>query len=256
MGLDPLYYILSIPALILSAIFSARVKSVFSKYAKVRAESGMSGAEAAATMLAKAGVSNVEIKTTSGFLSDHYNPLDKTLNLSPDVYNGRSLASLGVACHEAGHALQHASGYRWLGLRSALVPVANLGSRFAYIVFFAGLMLSAGAAGQGGTAAAGTAAGGAAAGGGLGMMLVKAGIVLFCGAVAFSLVTLPVEWNASARAKRELVKHGLLSPTEEKGAAAVLNTAFMTYVAAAVSSISTLFYFLIRSGLLNGGRRR
>ena len=253
MGLDPLYYILSIPALILSAIFSARVKSVFSKYAKVPAASGMTGAEAAATMLAKAGVSDVEIKTTSGFLSDHYNPLDKTLNLSPDVYKGRSLASLGVACHEAGHALQHASGYRWLGLRSALVPVANLGSRFAYIVFFAGLLLSSGAAGQGATAAA---AGGAAAGGGLGMMLVKAGIVLFCGAVAFSLVTLPVEWNASARAKRELVKHGLLSPSEEKGAAAVLNTAFMTYVAAAVSSISTLFYFLLRSGLLNGTRRR
>lgn len=252
MGLDPLYYILSIPALILSAIFSARVKSVFSKYAKVPAASGMTGAEAAATMLAKAGVADVEIKTTSGFLSDHYNPLDKTLNLSPDVYKGRSLASLGVACHEAGHALQHASGYRWLGLRSALVPVANLGSRFAYIVFFAGLLLSSGAAGQGATAAAG----GAAAGGGLGMILVKAGIVLFCGAVAFSLVTLPVEWNASARAKRELVKRGLLSPAEEKGAAAVLNTAFMTYVAAAVSSISTLFYFLLRSGLLNGGRRR
>lgn len=253
MGLDPLYYIFSIPALILSAIFSARVKSVFSKYAKVRAESGMSGAEAAATMLAKAGVSNVEIKTTSGFLSDHYNPADKTLNLSPDVYNGRSLASLGVACHEAGHALQHAAGYRWLGLRSALVPVANLGSRFAYIVFFAGLVLSSGAAGQGATAAG---AAGAAAGGGLGMMLVKAGIVLFCGAVAFSLVTLPVEWNASARAKRELVRHGLLSPAEEKGAAAVLNTAFMTYVAAAVGSVAQLFYFLVRSGLLNGGRRR
>ena len=185
MGLDPLYYIFSIPALILSAIFSARVKSVFSKYAKVRAESGMTGAEAAATMLARSGVTDVEIKTVAGFLSDHYNPLNKTLNLSPDVYNGRSRASLGVACHEAGHALQHASGYRWLGLRSALVPVANLGSRFAYIVFFVGLMLSSGAAGQGATAAA---AEGAAAGGGLGMMLVKAGIVLFCGAVAFSLV--------------------------------------------------------------------
>ena len=158
-----------------------------------------------------------------------------------------------MACHEAGHALQHATGYRWLGLRSALVPAANLGSRFAYIVFFAGLLISSGAAGQGGAAAA--AAGGAAAGG-LGMMLVKAGIVLFCGAVAFSIVTLPVEWDASARAKRELVWHGLLSPSEEKGAAAVLNTAFMTYVAAAVSSISTLLYFLVRSGLLGGRRSR
>ena len=250
MGLDPLYYILSLPALLLSMVFSARVKSVFGKYAKVPAASGMTGAEAAATMLARSGVTDVEIKTVSGFLSDHYNPVNKTLNLSPDVYKGRSLASLGVACHEAGHALQHAAGYRWLGLRTALVPVANLGSKFAYIVFFAGLMLSTGAAGQDGTAAAG-----AAAGGGLGLLLVKAGIVLFCGAVAFSLVTLPVEWNASARAKKQLVALGMLSPGEEKGAATVLNTAFMTYVAAAVSSLSTLFYFLLRSGLL-GGRRR
>lgn len=246
MGLDPLYYILSLPALLLSMVFSARVKSVFSKYARVRAASGLSGAEAAATMLARSGVTDVEIKPARGFLSDHYNPVDKTLNLSPDVYGGRSLAALGVACHEAGHALQHASGYRWLGLRSALVPAANLGSRFAYIVFFVGLVLSAGATGPDGTPASG---------GGLGLALVKAGIVLFCGAVAFSLVTLPVEWDASARAKKQLVRLGLLSPSEEAGAAAVLNTAFMTYVAAAVSSVSTLLYFLLRSGLL-GGRRR
>ena len=246
MGLDPLYYILSLPALVLSMVFSARVKSVFSKYAKVRAASGMSGAEAAATMLARSGVTDVEIRQVSGVLTDHYNPANKTLNLSPDVYKGRSLASLGVACHEAGHALQHASAYRWLGLRSALVPVANLGSRFAYIVFFVGLVLSTGATGPDGTPASG---------GGLGLLLVKAGIVLFCGAVAFSLVTLPVEWDASARAKKQLVRLGLLSPSEEAGAAAVLNTAFMTYVAAAVSSVSTLVYFLLRSGLL-GGRRR
>ena len=201
MGLDPLYYLFSIPALVLSMVFSARVKSVFAKYAKVRAASGMTGAEAAATMLARSGVTDVEIKTVSGFLSDHYNPVDKTLNLSPDVYKGRSLASLGVACHEAGHALQHAAGYRWLGLRTALVPAANLGSKFAYMVFFAGLLLSSGAGGAEG------------GGGGLGMTLVKAGIVLFCGAVAFSIVTLPVEWDASARAKKQLVALGMLSPS-------------------------------------------
>ena len=252
MGLDPLYYILSIPALILSMVFSARVKSVFGKYAKVRAESGMTGAEAAATMLARSGVTDVEIRQVSGVLTDHYNPANKTLNLSPDVYKGRSLSSLGVACHEAGHALQHATGYRWLGIRSALVPAANIGSRFAFIVFAVGLMLSAGAA----NAVGPDGAAGADGGGGIGMMLVKAGIVLFCAAVAFSIVTLPVEWDASARAKRQLVKLGLLSPAEEKGAAAVLNAAFMTYVAAAVSSISTLLYFLLRAGLLNGNRRR
>lgn len=244
MGLDPLYYLFSLPALVLSMVFSARVKSVFAKYAKVRAASGMTGAEAAATMLARSGVTDVEIKTVSGFLSDHYNPVDKTLNLSPDVYKGRSLASLGVACHEAGHALQHAAGYRWLGLRTALVPAANLGSKFAYMVFFAGLLLSSGAGGAEG------------GGGGLGMTLVKAGIVLFCGAVAFSIVTLPVEWDASARAKKQLVALGMISPSEEKGAAAVLNTAFMTYVAAAFGSLMTLLYFLVRSGLLGGNRRR
>ena len=253
MGLDPLYYILSIPALLLSMVFSARVKSVFGKYAKVRADSGMTGAEAAATMLARSGVADVEIRQVSGMLTDHYNPANKTLNLSPEVHNGRSLASLGVACHEAGHALQHATGYRWLGLRSALVPAANIGSRFAFIVFAVGLALSAGAAGAAGPDGAAAADAG---GGGIGMLLVKAGIVLFCAAVAFSLVTLPVEWDASARAKRQLVALGLLSPSEEKGAAAVLNTAFMTYVAAAVSSVSTLLYFLLRSGLLGGGRRR
>ena len=246
MGLDPLYYLLSLPALILSAVFAARVKSVFGRYAGVRAASGMTGAEAAASMLARSGVADVEIRRVSGVLTDHYNPANKTLNLSPDVYGGRSLSALGVACHEAGHALQHVAGYRWLGLRTALVPAANLGSKFAYFVFFAGLLLSSGATGPDGVPAEG---------GGLGMALVKAGIVLFCGAVAFSLVTLPVEWDASARAKRQLVQLGMLSPSEEKGAAAVLNTAFMTYVAAAVGSLSTLLYFLVRSGLL-GGRRR
>ena len=253
--MDPLYLILSVPALLLSMIFSAKVKSTFAKYAKVAASCGMNGAEAAATMLARAGVNDVMIRKTAGVLTDHYNPADNTLNLSADVYEGRSLASLGVACHEAGHALQKATGYRWMGVRSALVPAANLGSKFSYVVFAIGLaMVAANPADP----AAGAAAAGAAASGtaGLGWLLVKAGIVLFTGAVAFSLVTLPVEWDASARAKRQLVACGMLSPEEESGAASVLNAAFMTYVAAAVSSLMTLLYFLLRSGLLGGGRRR
>ena len=250
-GIDPLYYLFSIPALVLSMLFSARVKSTFAKYSKVQADCGLTGAEAAAAMLAREGVHDVRIKTVSGFLTDHYNPLDNTLNLSPDVFKGRSLASLGVACHEAGHALQKATAYRWMGVRTALVPAANFGSRFAMIVFFAGLALS-GAATQTDPATGEVVV----AGSSFGMMLVKAGIVLFSAAVAFSVVTLPVEWDASARAKKALVEAGILSPREERGAAAVLNAAFMTYIAAAISSIMTLLYFLVRSGLLGGGRRR
>ena len=250
MGMDPLYLILAAPALLLSMIFSAKVKSTFAKYSKVGAASGMTGAEAAATMLSRAGVNDVMIRKISGVLTDHYNPADNTLNLSPEVYEGRSLASLGVACHEAGHALQKATGYKWMGVRSALVPAANLGSKFSYVVFAIGLAMVV-------ATPADPAAGAVATSGqaGLGWLLVKAGILLFTGAVAFSVVTLPVEWDASARAKRQLVACGLLSPDEEKGAASVLNAAFMTYIAAAVSSLATLLYFLLRSGLL-GGRRR
>lgn len=248
--MDPLYLILSLPALLLSMIFSARVKSTFAKYSKVGAASGMTGAEAAATMLARSGVNDVMIRKISGVLTDHYNPADNTLNLSPEVYEGRSLSSLGVACHEAGHALQKATGYKWMGVRSALVPAANLGSRFSYVVFAIGLAMVAATPANPATGA--VAATGQA---GLGWLLVKAGIVLFTGAVAFSVVTLPVEWDASARAKRQLVSCGLISPEEERGAAAVLNAAFMTYIAAAVSSLMTLLYFLLRSGLL-GGRQR
>lgn len=231
MSLDPLYLILSLPALLLSALFSARVKTTFAKYSKTAASCGLTGAEAATQMLARSGVTGVQVRLTGGLLTDHYNPADKTLNLSQSVYNGRSLASLGVACHEAGHALQHAEGYKWMSLRSALVPAANIGSRFSYIVFVLGFLFQA-------------------------PVLLKVGIAMFCAAVAFSLVTLPVEWDASARAKKRLAAAGMLSPSEHDGAAAVLNAAFLTYVGAAVSSIATLLYYLIRSGLLSSNNRR
>lgn len=252
MGMDPLYLIFSLPALLLSMIFSARVKSTFAKWQGVRAACGMTGAEAAATMLAGAGVNDVAIKRASGFLTDHYNPLDNTLNLSDAVYRGRDLSALGVACHEAGHALQKAQGYKWMGVRTALVPAANLGSSLSYIVFFAGLALSAGGTRTDPYTGQVVATAGAA----FGMTLVKLGLALFSAAVAFSVVTLPVEWDASARAKKALVANGILSESERRGASEVLNAAFMTYIAAAVSSISTLLYFLVRSGLLGGGRRR
>jgi len=229
LGFDPLYWMLTLPGLLLSMLASFYVKSAFSRYSRVRSQRGLTGAEAAAAMLQRAGVYDVRIERAGGFLSDHYDPTAKTLRLSPDVYGSESLAAIGVACHEAGHALQHADNYAWLGLRTSLVPLASFGSNFSYILFFIGLFLKS-------------------------MFMVKVGVLLFGAAVLFTIVTLPVEWNASARAKVAMVHGGIVTHEERDGAANVLNAAFMTYVAGAVSAVLTLLYFLLRSGLL-GGRR-
>ncbi len=233
MGIDPLYWMMMLPALLLSIVASLMTKGTFSKYAKVRAYSGLTGAQAAERMLRSHGVYDVTIEQTQGFLSDHYDPTRKVLRLSPDVYAAQSLSAVGVACHEAGHAVQHAESYGPLALRSALVPIASFGSSASYWIIFAGFLLQ---------------------GSPLGMGLVKVGIALFGAAVLFSLVTLPVEWNASARAKAHIVTAGIVAPGQERQAGAVLNAAFLTYLAAAVSSLMTLLYYLLRSGLL-GGRR-
>ncbi|MDD3694745.1 MAG: zinc metallopeptidase [Lentisphaeria bacterium] len=226
---DPLYILLALPGLILALLASFYVKSTFARYSRLRPRNGMSGAEAAAEMLRRSGVDFVRIERAQGFLSDHYDPSAKVLRLSPDVYDKSSLSAIGVACHEAGHALQDAQSYYWLGLRSSLVPVASLGSNLSYLVFFLGLFMGS-------------------------MGLVKLGILMFAMAVLFTIVTLPVEWNASARAKQAMIDYGIVSHQEGAAAAAVLNAAFMTYVAAAISAILTLLYYLMRSGLL-GGRR-
>ncbi|MDD3953056.1 MAG: zinc metallopeptidase [Lentisphaeria bacterium] len=227
--MDPLYWAFLLPGLVLAMIASMYVKSTFAHYSKVRARSGMTGAQAAQAMLQRSGVTGVSIERARGFLSDHYDPSAKVLRLSPDVYDQPSLSAIGVACHEAGHALQDAQAYYWLGLRTTLVPMASIGSNFSYMVFFLGLFLGS-------------------------MAMVKIGIVLFSAAVLFSIVTLPVEWNASARAKQAMVSCGIVGPSEAEAAGTVLNAAFLTYVAGAISAILTLLYFLLRSGLL-GGRR-
>ena len=180
MYMDPLYWAFLLPGLFLAMIASMYVQSTFARYSKVRARSGMTGAQAAQAMLERSGVTGVRIERAKGFLSDHYDPSGKVLRLSPDVYDQPSLSAIGVACHEAGHALQDAQAYYWLGLRTALVPLASIGSNFSYIVFFLGLFLGS-------------------------MAMVKTGIVLFSAAVLFSIVTLPVEWNASASAWQESV---------------------------------------------------
>jgi hypothetical protein len=222
-GLDPLYLLFAAPGLLLALYASWRTRATFHAYADVAPSSGVTGAEAAARMLAAHGVRGVRIEPTDGFLSDHYDPRDRTLRLSPDVYYGRSLSAVGVACHEAGHALQQASGYAPLRLRSALVPVPQLGGGLSWIVLTLGFVLHLTA-------------------------LVVLGIALFAGSVVFSLVTLPVEWDASARARAGMVRAGLVSRGEQAHARRVLDAAFLTYLAAAVSSILTLAYYLLRAG--------
>lgn len=223
------YLLFMAPALLLSLWASARTKSAFNKYSKVRASTGLTGAQAAERMLARAGITDVKIVPTRGVLSDHYNPATKTLALSEPVYGQASIAAVGVACHEAGHAIQHATSYSMLGLRTALVPTAKIGSNLGIIVIMVGAMMAL-------------------------KPLLIAGILLFSGVVLFQLVTLPVEFDASARAKRLAVEQGIVSAQERQGIDKVLNAAALTYVAAAASSIATLLYYLLRSGLL-GGRR-
>jgi len=236
MFFDPTYLLFILPALALSLWASWRVKSAFKKYSRVRAMSGMTGAQAARAMLDRAGLAEVKITRTRGMLSDHYNPTNKTLALSEGVYDSPSVAAIGVACHEAGHAVQHAHHYKPLWLRSALVPTANIGSRIGYFVMLGGLFLMFMANAQ------------------LGQMVVLFGAVLFSAVLLFQVVTLPVEFDATRRAKQLSVEYGIIAAQEREGMDKVLNAAALTYVAAVVSTLMTLLYFLLRAGLL-GGRR-
>ncbi|MFV1968090.1 MAG: zinc metallopeptidase, partial [Pirellulaceae bacterium] len=226
LGIDPMYILLVVlPGALLSGLASMWVKSAFSRYSKVGSRRGYTGAEAAQVLLDRAGIRDVSIISTRGYLSDHYNPTSKQLALSEAVYSNRSIAAIGVATHEAGHAIQHATKYAPLWLRSALVPTAKIGSSLGVIVMIIGLFLN-----------------------GTGLVLI--GAALFSCVLLFQVVTLPVEFNASARAKRLVVEAGVVDRDERRGIDAVLNAAGMTYVAAAVSTLLTLLYFLMRAGLL------
>lgn len=218
-----------IPGLILSGVASMLVKSAFAKYSQVGTRRGYTGAQAAQKLMADAGILDVEVVPTNGFLSDHYNPSTKTLALSEQVYGSRSVAAIGVACHEAGHAVQHARGYAPLGLRSAIVPAVSFGAPASNFLLMLGFFLHS-------------------------QPLLVLGIFAFSLIVLFQLITLPVEFNASARAKRLCVEAGIIDADERVGVDRVLDAAALTYVAAFVSSLLTLLYYLWRSGLL-GGRR-
>ncbi|MGD9856144.1 MAG: zinc metallopeptidase [Planctomycetaceae bacterium] len=226
---DPMYLLyVMLPGLLLSGGASLLVQAAFSRYSQVRSRRGYTGAQAAEILLRDAGINNVSVVATHGHLSDHYNPQTHELALSPGVYSSDSLAAVGIACHEAGHAIQHAENYGPLGLRSAIVPMAGFGSSVGYIVMAVGLFISP--------------------------YVVGIGVLIFSAVLLFQLVTLPVEFDATARAKRLVVQAGIVDQDERYGIDRVLNAAALTYVAAVVTTLLTILYFLIRSGLL-GGRR-
>lgn len=224
---DPTYILVVIGALI-CMVASAKVKTTFNKYSKYRSMSGMTGAQAAQRILNAAGICDVRIQHVSGSLTDNYNPSNKTLNLSDSVCNSTSVAAVGVAAHECGHAIQHAKGYAPLSFRSALVPVANIGSSLAWPLIIIGALFN----------------------NRMSMTLIEAGIILFSLAVLFQLVTLPVEINASRRAMLMLREQAILGDQELNMTRKVLTAAALTYVAGAASAILQL----LRIILLFGGR--
>jgi Zn-dependent membrane protease YugP len=234
---DPIFLLFMIPALILGLIAQAAVQGRFKRYSQVRTMRGLTGAQVARQILDTNGLSGVRIEETQGFLSDHYDPGSQTLRLSPDVARSPSVAAVGVAAHETGHALQHAQGYMPLQLRSAMVPTVQFGSWLGPIVIMVGFLL------------------GAASGpGSLGYAVAVFGIFLFGAVTLFAFVTLPVELNASARAKAILYQYNLVDRRELDGVNKVLNAAAWTYVVAAISALLQLLYYVFI--LLSGSRRR
>jgi len=213
-------FLILLPAIALALYAQWKVQSTFRHYAEQRSSSGYTGAQVAAELMRRAGISDVRIEPVQGTLADHYDPRAKILRLSPDVYESDSLAALGVAAHETGHAIQHRDGYAALALRSAIVPLATFGTNAAYILFLIGLFASF-------------------------RPLMDLGIVLFLGYVIFALITLPVEFNASSRAVQLLQAHGFVMPQEAQGVRAVLNAAALTYVAAAAMALLQLVRLII-----------
>jgi Zn-dependent membrane protease YugP len=225
---NPTWLLFALPGLLLGLWAQSRVRGAYNKYSKVGNARGLTGAQVARLLLDEEGLSHVNIEETQGKLSDHYDPRSKVLRLSSDVYRSNSIAAAGIAAHELGHALQDSKGYAPLKLRSAIVPATQFGSMLAPWLFIAGFLLNI-------------------------TPLAWAGVILFGIAVIFTLVTLPVERDASKRAKAMLTSSGILVGDEVQGANKVLDAAALTYVAAAVSSIGQFLYYIM---LLGGGRRR
>lgn len=215
-------WIIFIGIMVLSWIVSATLKSRFSKYSKVAVENGMSGRDIAEKMLRDNGIYDVRIESVPGQLTDHYNPANKTINLSPEVFNGRSIASAAVAAHETGHAVQHAKAYAWLGMRSSLVPAVSFASKWVQWILLIGILVVERFPG-----------------------LLLMGIILFSLTTIFSFVTLPVEINASKRARAWLSASGITTYQTQEKAKDALKWAAYTYVVAAVGSLATLLYYVM-----------
>jgi len=220
---DPTFIVL-IPAVLLALYAQFRVKSAYAQYSQVPVSSGLTGAQAAEEILRRNGLSNVTVDRTEGVLSDHYDPRTRALSLSADVYSGASVAAVGVAAHETGHAIQHARGYAPLALRSAMVPTVQFGSWLAWPIFILGFLFHSGG-------------------------MVQLGILIFSALVAFTVVTLPVEFDASARAMRALQEERLVTPDELRGVRSVLTAAALTYVAAAAMSVMQLLRMLMLANM-------
>jgi hypothetical protein len=226
-----LYILISLPALLLGFWAQLKVKSAYNKYSRVKNYVGLSGADVARRMLDRNNLANVQIRETGGTLSDYYDPRSKTLNLSSGVYRSNSIAAAGVAAHECGHAIQDAENYGPLRIRSTMVPSVQIGSWLGPIIFMIGLLMASNS----------------------GTTIAWIGLVLFSATALFALVTLPVELNASNRAKEWLATSGVVVQNEIEGVNKVLNAAALTYVAAAVQSLSTILYYAL---LLSGRSRR
>jgi uncharacterized protein len=226
-----LYFLISLPALLLGLWAQFKVRSAFNQFSKVRSFSGLTGAQIARRMLDNSGLRDVTVEETQGFLSDHYDPGKKVLRLSPEVFRSNSLAAVGVAAHEAGHALQDLDSYVPLRLRSAMVPSVQIGSWLGPVIFMVGFFMSST----------------------FGTQIAWAGLIIFAATALFALVTLPVEFNATHRAKQWLTTSGVIYNQESQGINSVLDAAALTYVAAAIQAISTILYYVL---LLSSGRRR
>ncbi len=228
LGLFNLTFLILIPGLIVAIYAQFRVRTTFAKYLKVRAGSGLTGAQVAKKLLGDAGIHDVTVEQTGGRLSDHYDPKQRALRLSPEVYNGASLASLGVAAHETGHAIQHQQGYMPLNIRASFVPVAQFGSTMAFPLFLIGLFFRR-------------------------TSLILVGIFLFTAVVLFQVINLPVEFNASRRALAGLQTGGYITSAEMSGAKKVLDAAALTYVAAALMGLLQLIRLLVFARTSGGG---
>jgi len=225
--IDPLYLVVMLAGLVLSLGAQAWVKGAVAKWSRVATRRHLTGRDVAYAILGANNIYNVNVEPVRGFLTDHYDPSSRTLRLSEGHYGGRSVAAIGVAAHEVGHAIQHKQGYWPMVVRQKMVPVANIGTSLGIILVFAGMALGA-------------------------LGLAKVGVVLFGAFVAFTLITLPVELDASRRAYRSLQRLGLVSAAELKGVGAVLTAAAATYVAAATTAVLQLLYFMLRAGMVGG----